>query len=438
MAKNNEKNPILQQVEDNLECFIENINCIHDSYSYCEKELNVQSVKAANSFSDFAAKKLVLNEENGEYEIPLKLLRAYNMFEKKKKQTERALSLIPPSFVVTLVSTYDSFYAGLVRCVYALNPKKLQESQIHYTYSQLLEYADIHDVKNDIISTTIDSLLRDSHVRQIEWLEKAFGVDTLKKFDGWIDFVEITERRNLFVHSDGIVSDQYIKVCKQYGVSIKGIELGNKLGVDKDYVDLTYRVLYRMGIMLTQMLLNTLYILDDNKDTESLDAILINYVYELISSGSYSEAIILSKFALGDKFKHTGKDRKFIILNMAQAYKWNNDQEQCLKTLSEIDNTDCSDEFMIPKLTLEENFEEVYVRMRKILRNSDFLTPVNYRDWPIFKKLRKEPMFQNVFKEVFDEELIGDNPIKIENVEKPTDAPTTMTEAPTRTTTNEG
>lgn len=421
-----EKSPILQQIEDNLASFIENLNCIHDSYSYCERELNSQILKSEEKFSDFCTKNIVSNGDSGELEIPLKLYRAYNALERKKKQTNRALSLIPPSFVVTMVSTYDSFYAGLVRCVYALKPKKLQASKKVYTYAELLEYSNIHDVKNDIISSVIDGLLRDSHIAQFKWLEESLEVNTLKKFDGWKDFVEITERRNLFVHSDGIVSDQYLKICKQQGVDVKGIELGNKLGVDKEYIDKTFKILYRIGVMLTQMLLNTLYMTESYASTEHLDAILIKYVYELICCGSYNEAIVLSKFSMGDKFNHTGKDRKFIILNMAQAYKWNGNDEECLETLKMIDDTDCSDEFMIPKLTLEDNYVEVYGRMRKLLCNSEILTPVNYRDWPIFKKLRKEDEFKKVFKEIFGEDLVTSEPIKIDNVDQPTDAPTTM------------
>lgn len=425
-ATSKEKNPILQQVEDNLACFIENINCIHDSYSVCERELDEQYAKADKNLVDFFTKNNVSTECEGEYVIPLKLYRCFKVLERKKKQAERALALIPPSFVVALVSTYDSFFAGLVKSVYSFKPQKLLESQVQYTYSQLLEYSDIHDVKNNIISSTIEGLLRDSHVKQFDWLETAFGVGTLKKFEGWLDFVEITERRNLFVHSDGVVSEQYLKICNQNGVNVKGVELGSKLGVDKNYISKTYRVLYRIGVMLTQILLNTLYLNEENRDTESLDAILINYVYELIFCGMNEEAVILSKFALGGKFHHTGKDRKFIILNMAQAYKWQGNVEECTKTLDMIDNSDCSDEFMIPKLTLEDNFSEVCKRMRKIQRNSEILTPVNYRDWPFFKKLRKEVEFQVTFKEVFGEELNGDDPIKIEGVEKPNDAPTTM------------
>ena len=66
-----------------------------------------------------------------------------------------------------------------------------------------------------MIDNTIDKLLRESHTEQINWLEKALCVDTLKKFDGWADYIELTERRNLFVHSNGVVDSQYLTECKK-------------------------------------------------------------------------------------------------------------------------------------------------------------------------------------------------------------------------------
>ena len=45
------------------------------------------------------------------------------------------------------------------------------------------------------------------------------------------DFIEISERRNLFVHTGGIVSEQYIEVCKKYGCIIEN-KVGDNLDVD--------------------------------------------------------------------------------------------------------------------------------------------------------------------------------------------------------------
>lgn len=47
--------------------------------------------------------------------------------------------------------------------------------------------------------------------------------------------------------------------------------------------------------------------------------------------------------------------------------------------------------------------------MNKQGADSEILTKETYREWPIFKEIRKTSMFQNTFKDIFDEELLTDS-----------------------------
>ena len=58
--------------------------------------------------------------------------------------------------------------------------------------------------------------------------------------------------------------------------------------------------------------------------------------------------------------------------------------------------------------------EKVYEKMRLIGNNNEELTPEHYRQWPIFKEIRKEKEFAKVFKEIFDEELETNIQIKMD------------------------
>lgn len=410
-----EKNPFLQEVIDNLDVFIENLNCLHDTYGYSEGTLNQQKSNAEKKYKEFLDAHLQqVPEDPNAYEVPSQYFREFNKLIKRKSRAEQAFLLIPPTYIVSLVSIYDTFFAGLVKCVYKLCPQKLNESGKTFCYKDLQEFQYIKDIKDKIISGTIEDLLRDSHIAQITWLEKAYNVKTLKSFEGWPQFVELTERRNLFVHADGIVSSQYINVCQAHNALDKRIVEGNKLTSDKDYFESSYKLLYAMGIMLTQMLLHQLYLNEYGKNnTSELDEVLITNVFDLICDGTYDVAIKISKFALDEHFVHTGKDKSFIILNMAQSYKWNKDNEECLKILGNEDTTTWNNDLLIPKLTLEESYGEVYVKMRNNGKSSEVLTAQAYRDWPIFKELRKQPDFEIVFKEVFGENLYDSPIIKV-------------------------
>ena len=103
-----------------------------------------------------------------------------------------------------------------------------------FYYRDLQTLESLKDVKNKIINKCIEDRLRDSHTKQFGWLAKALSVEDLTKFEGWAEFVELTERRNLFVHASGIVSVQYITECEKYQKLPNEVILGTQLSVDQD------------------------------------------------------------------------------------------------------------------------------------------------------------------------------------------------------------
>lgn len=401
-------NPYLLEIEDNLSRFLENISCLRETYEDTERTLLSQKSGAEKKYNDLI-KSFPLDETTGKMDIPVKHYRDFQKREKHKKRTERALSLVPQSFIVSLVSLYDQFYAGIVRLIYRIEPDKLKESNKTFSYRDLCDYSSVQEVKVEIVDETVEELLRDSHVKQFTWLEKAMGLSTLKEFKEWPAFVELTERRNLFVHSDGIASQQYISVCRNEKVQLpKEIKKGSHLNVDKEYFENAFKTLYIVGIKLTQMLCYTVYDRQYPKDYSAVDKMLINNVYELIAEELYDVAISVSEFAHDDKVigkKHNGHDKCFILLNYAQAYKWSGQDEKCRELLAGTDCSTWKDELLIPKLALEDNYDQVYAKMRTVGRGSEILTPESYRHWPIFKEIRKEATFIKLFKEIFGEDL---------------------------------
>ena len=91
--------------------------------------------------------------------------------------------------------------------------------------------------REKIFAKEVESILRSSHSDQFLWMERVFSIPLTKGLESWPSFIELTERRNLFVHCDGVVSDQYINVCKNNKVvlgsdicvrkKLKELNLGN-------------------------------------------------------------------------------------------------------------------------------------------------------------------------------------------------------------------
>lgn len=401
--------PKLSEVVINLDNFIENINCLRESFNYSEVMLRQQKISALNAYNKFINSYLV-QDENGNKSsvIPNEKLREFHKLRKKMNRAEKASELIPPTYIISLVSLFDSFLAGLVRCVYNLKQDLLLESQQSFTYREIVKYDTTREVKKLIIDNTIDKLFRDSHKEQIQWFEKAFEVNTLKKFAGWGDFIELTERRNLFVHADGIVSGQYIEECTRNDYKLENINIGRKLKADNEYFEKSFRLLYEMAIMLTQILINKLYLGREkfSTDTSVRDNIFINNVYELICEEHFDIAINVSKFAIGDAFKRNNKDKTFIELNLAQAYKWSGNEKECKAILQNLDTSAMNIDLQIPKKVLEEEYDEVYSMMKDLGKGSKILTKEAYREWPIFREIRKQKEFEDTFEIIFGEKLL--------------------------------
>ena len=244
--------------------------------------------------------------------------------------------------------------------------------------------------------------MRKSHEEQIDDLQKLSGVKNLKGVSFWKEFIEITQRRNLFVHCKGRVSDQYIKECERVGV-VSLPSKGEELFVDEIYFDKAYSVFYKMGVLLSQVIIRHML---DNKTLGEIDTILTHIIYELIEEEKYDLAIELSKFALEKSTKHACRlDEVYFVLNYAQAYKWQGNQQKCDEILSAFDFSAMTPDILVAKYALEDDIAHVVECMNKIGDNSKIMNKDAYASWPIFKEMREKVEFRNAYKNVFKEDM---------------------------------
>jgi hypothetical protein len=160
-----------------------------------------------------------VDQDNKEYSVPLDCLRETDRLKRCLTQAEIGAAILPRSFLVSLVSTYDFFLGRILQCLYRLRPELLNVSEKQLTYSQLLRFGSIEQAKEYLLEKEVESVLRDSHADQFIFLENKFSVQLRKDLPVWKDFIELTERRNLFVHCNGVVSSQYIAVCNAHGIT---------------------------------------------------------------------------------------------------------------------------------------------------------------------------------------------------------------------------
>src|SRR5262249_24232637 len=211
-------------------------------------------------------------------------------------------------------------------------------------------------------------------------------------------FIELTERRNLFAHCGGHVSNQYITVCKQHGIATDRLpDVGTRLSVDRKYVSRAYACLFEMAVKLTHVLWRKLL----PNELKQADRSLNNIIFELIVTEQYSLAITMGKFGTEILKKHSNDEiRLFMKLNLAQAYKWNVSDEKCREVVSKEDWSSRGNHIRLAVALLNDDYQEAVKFMKRIGR-SDEVEEHDYKDWPIFRDFRRRPEFLEAFQEIY-------------------------------------
>ncbi len=133
------------------------------------------------------------------------------------------------------------------------------------------------------------------------------------------------------------------------------------------------------------------------------DGNIIDITYRLIDKREFDLAIRLLDFFTQDQMKHsTDVNKRMMVINRAQAYKWAKDNDTCNKILSEFDWSASGDNFKLAVAILKEKYDEAYTVMKRLKHDESFHKTF-YKDWPLFKELRKQKDFTLVYKECYGE-----------------------------------
>lgn len=229
-------------------------------------------------------------------------------------------------------------------------------------------------------------------------MEKKFGLKLRTDLPSWPIFVEITERRNLCVHNDAVVSRLYLDNCRKGGVSLAEVKAGDVIEPNGDYFERTYDIVYEIGVKLSQVLWRKL----SPKETLQADRFLYDITFSLLKEERYGLAEVLLKFACTTLEKRHASENmrlKFLI-NHALATALAGNKEGSLKILGTQDWSAMHDSFRLSVSVLQGRFDKAELLMRKIGASGN-PGRAEYLTSPLFTEFRKTEKFNKVFKELF-------------------------------------
>ena len=338
--------------------------------------------------------------------LELKTVREYAEFREAARalnevRSNRAVSVLARALFMQMFSEFDVFSGSLLKGIYLKNDSLLKGVAREISLCNLLDYNDLDSVKKAMLEKEIDSFRRDSYVEQFASLEKKFSL-TLRKFKEWGEFVELSQRRNLFTHNDGIVSEQYLLVCDREGhrFDIRP-SIGDSLPVSMDYFNRAIRLLSKVALMLGFTLWAKVFPKEEEELQESLNDIL----YANLEQKRWSFVAELHDFALSEPMMRGATEINLRIrtVNIAIALKFSERSPDTLTVLHSLDWSAAYRDFKLAIAVLEDKFDEAVVIMKSIGRSGEIIDQAAYHTWPLFMKFREYPAFYETYQSIYDE-----------------------------------
>lgn len=356
--------------------------------------------KQVDAYAEKHGKKIDEDGKKG-YRMSVEHGMVFERMMRNLNSSIQAFSMVGTNAVIGMVSKYDGFLGRLTRQMFEDKPEILSTSDKEFKASDILNYADLNELKELIAEKEVETLLRKSHTDQLKTLEGKFGVK-LEPTKVLPEFVEIMERRNLFVHCNGVVSRQYLSECKKFGYKIPDdLKAGAVLKADMEYVENAYRVVFLVGIMLGYVLW---YKMRPNEGKDLINSISA-VAYDLIKDDQYELALDVIDFALQNKswnkeiiHVHTLVFR----INKALSFHLRGLQDECVKIVDSIDVTGAEPVFHLAVAVLKNEYEKAYAIMDRIGRDPELR--VDYKIWPLFTNIRKEKAFIDKYRDIYQEE----------------------------------
>ena len=323
-------------------------------------------------------------------------------------QSNRAVSVLARSLFMQVFCEFDAFMGSLLKTIYQRNAELLKGISREISMTDLMEYGDLDAVKRAMLDKEIETFRRDSYVEQFAQLEKKFGL-TLRKFPEWGAFVELSQRRNIFTHNDGMVSDQYLAVCEREGWKFNDRPaLGDTLGVDFAYFGNALRVMSKVGFMLCHTLWSKVF----PKEHPAIHQSLNNNLYCCLEEKRWQVAAELGDFALTEPMRKNVSeiDYRIRVINVAIALKFSEQEEPARKLLGTLDWSASYRDFKLALYVLEDQFDEAVSLMLSIGKSGEILQQHSYHTWPLFHKFRERPEFYATYEKIYSEPYLAKVP----------------------------
>ena len=322
------------------------------------------------------------------------------------KKANRHINLLYTNSLMSLLSNVEWFFSQILHYYYDEHPESAGVQKRSLTLKELKTFGSVQDAEKYLIDVKIDEVLRGNFESWTSLLKDEVGLGLGYLKDVMDELIEIYQRRNLFVHNGGIVNSIYISKVKEK--LRKNIEIGEKLSVEKEYLENSICKLQKAFILIGAELWKKL-----DPEDEKRGEILGDMVYENLLHSRLDICEGLCYFVLNDA-KINPVDKVIAQINYWLCKKETGQYKTIEKELEKTDFSDKKEIFQLGLFALRNETQKVLeilpivleTKQTNIERLEEFPILREFRETEEYKSFKKESKF---FKEENTEVLIPEN-----------------------------
>lgn len=317
--------------------------------------------------------------------------------------------LLYQSLVVSLCSTLENYSSCILREFYFNYYGGDLVDGKTISFRNMKDFETIDEVRSYLIDIELEEIFRGSFNDWLDKIDKHIGLygifKELKELKNELN--ELFQRRNLYVHSDGIANQRYMqKTIEKYR---KGVENGKKIIITKEYLLEKIMKVESLGLYMFYSFMYSF-----NRKEKDWFFPISNRFVRLLSRDNDAVAQVYNKARHEKAVGAQGN--LYATINYFLYYYLNDRISEVRNELEQQDFSVYTNQFQMAKAILlnsEERHELIQDFFDEITDDGEFLSCYN---WPLMNKVREEEPTKSYFDEKIN--LIFDNPaLNIEDEE---------------------
>lgn len=252
------------------------------------------------------------------------------------------------------------------------------------TLSEINSLGTMENAFHHLIDSEVESIMRKKYEDWIEYFKKNMNIKTEVLDQNNNLIVEITQRRNLFVHNEGIVNSIYLKkVDPSLSTDYK---LGSKIKITDEYLYKSIDLIEHVGIILAFEAWMSI----DKKSEER-----VNFVhdigYQYLEDGRWELAKDIYNFIHRDKAS-TSKDKSISNINIWLCVKRLGKFDSIREEVVKADYSDKESQIKLSYYALLGTKEKVFRLLDEVLKNisQEEEKILKILSWPVLDEYKEE------------------------------------------------